>query len=120
MSPTTLIRKALHVSGLDFSAVASGEWLAADARGDILLHKFMEPMQLSANALAKALKVSINRVTGIRNGTRNTTAATALRLQAAIGVSASFWLGLQRQHNLELAEAEFASKIAEEAHGFVA
>jgi len=108
------------VSGLDFSTVASRERLAPVAPGDILLHEFMEPMQLSANALAKALKVPTNRVTGILNGTRNITADTALRLQAAFGVSASFWLGLQSQYNLELAEAEFAGKIAEEVHRFAA
>jgi len=111
---------AEDIISMDFSDVATGERLAAVAPGDILLHEFMEPMQFSTNALAKALNVPTNRVTGILNGTRNITADTALRLQAAFGVSATFWLGLQTRYNLELAEAEFATKIAEEVHRFAA
>ncbi|MDQ6965520.1 MAG: HigA family addiction module antitoxin [Mariprofundaceae bacterium] len=108
------------LAGMDFSDVASGERLVPVAPGDVLLHEFMEPMGLSANALAKALKVPTNRVTGIINGTRNITADTALRLQAAFGVSATAWLGLQSRYNLEQAEAELADKIAAEVHRLAA
>jgi len=108
------------LANMDFSDVASGRRLEAVAPGDILLHEFMEPMGLSANALAKALRVPANRITGILKGTRNITADTALRLQAAFGVSAGLWLGLQSQYNLELAETRLAGKIVEEVHRLAA
>lgn len=78
-------------------------------------------MNLSANALAKAMKVPANCITGILKGTSNITADTALRLQAALGVSANFWLGIQSQFNLEQAEeAELADTIASEAQRLAA
>jgi len=103
-----------ELATIDFSDVATGERLQAVAPGDILMHEFMEPMALSANALARAMKVPANRITGILNGTRNITADTALRLQAAFGVSAAFWMGLQSQYNLEQAESAFADTISAE------
>jgi len=105
---------------MNFSDVAADESLQAVAPGDILRHDFMEPMALSANALSKAMKVPANRITGILNGTRNITADTALRLQAALGVSAAFWLGVQSQYNLEQAEYKFAETIAAEVHRLAA
>jgi len=105
---------------MNFSDVATDESLQAVAPGDILMHEFMEPMSLSANALSKAMKVPANRITGILNGTRNITADTALRLQAALGVSAAFWLGVQSQYNLEQAEYKFAETIAVEVHRLAA
>ncbi len=74
------------------------------------MHEFMKPMDLSANALSKAMKVPTNRIT----------ADTALRLQAALGVSASFWLGIQSQYNLERATAEVADTIAAEVQRLAA
>ena len=109
-----------ELATMDFSDVATGERLNAVATGDILMHEFMEPMSISANALAKAMKVPANRITSILKGNRNITADTALRLQAAFGVSASFWLGLQSQYNLEQAESELADTIAAEVHRLAA
>jgi len=105
---------------IDFSDVATGESLEAVAPGHILLHEFMQPMSLSANALSKAMKVPANRITGIINGTRNITADTALRLQAALGVSASFWLGIQSQYSLERAIAMSADSISTEVQRLAA
>ncbi|ATX81683.1 addiction module antidote protein, HigA family [Mariprofundus ferrinatatus] len=109
-----------ELNNIDYSDVATGENLNPVSPGDILLHDFMEPLSLSSNALARAMKVPTNRITGILNGTRNITADTALRLQAAFGVSASFWMGLQSRYNLEIAEAELAETIAAEVHRFAA
>jgi addiction module HigA family antidote len=68
----------------DFGDVidTTAEAVAATTPGDLLRHEFMEPLGLSANALAAALKVPTNRITGILNGTRTLTADTALRLGA--------------------------------------
>ncbi|WP_198295767.1 HigA family addiction module antitoxin, partial [Imhoffiella purpurea] len=55
--------------------------------GEVLREDFMEPLALSANALAKALHVPPNRITAILNGTRSITADTALRLARYFDVS---------------------------------
>ena len=39
--------------------------------GEILNEEFLEPLGLSANALALALRVPANRITGIVNGSRS-------------------------------------------------
>jgi len=47
--------------------------------GEILYEEFMEPLELSQNALVKALHVTPLRINEIVNGKRAITADTALR-----------------------------------------
>lgn len=84
--------------------------------GEVLREEFMVPLGLSANAVARALKVPANRVTAIigEPATRGVTADTALRLARCFGTSARFWLNLQIAHDLSVAEAEFGRRIAGE------
>lgn len=71
--------------------------------GRFLLSEFMEPHQLSANALANALHVPANRITAILKGQRGITADTALRLARYFGTTADFWLNLQKDYELRQA-----------------
>lgn len=48
--------------------------------GEILKEEFMEPLELSATALAKALDVPANRIRALLNEQRDITGDTALRL----------------------------------------
>ncbi|MEN0077255.1 MAG: HigA family addiction module antitoxin [Paracraurococcus sp.] len=80
--------------------------------GEILAEEFMAPLGLSANALA--LRVPANRVTAILHGRRGITADTALRLAAYFGTTPEFWLGLQQQHELEIAERAQGERIRRE------
>ena len=48
--------------------------------GEILSEEFMAPMELSSNALARAIGVTPARVNEIVNGRRGISADTALRL----------------------------------------
>ena len=80
--------------------------------GEILKTEFMEPLALSANALARALGVPANRVTAIVNGTRGITGDTALRLARYFGNSARFWMNLQAKYELDAAEDDSGSEIA--------
>ncbi len=74
--------------------------------GEVLREQLSE-LDLSASALAAALHVPANRITGILNGTRALTPETALRLERFfLGTSAQFWLNLQT--NFDLREAELA------------
>ena len=71
--------------------------------GEILKEEFMRPLGLSANALARALRVPPNRISAIVNGSRSVTADTALRLAKAFGSTPDFWLNLQKQYDLDCA-----------------
>ena len=80
--------------------------------GEVLWHEFMEPLGLSSNALAKRLLVPGNRVSEIVKGRRAVTGDTALRLAAAFGTSAEFWMNLQKGYELAVARDGFAEEIA--------
>ena len=71
----------------------------------------MKPFGLSANGLSKALGIPQNRVSEIVRGRRGITADTALRLECAFGVSASFWLNLQSHYELEVAARDSGEAI---------
>ena len=66
-----------------------------------------------ATALSRALDVPTNRITQIINGQRAITAETALRLGQWFGTSPDFWLNLQKQYELRLAEQQYGQKIRE-------
>lgn len=84
--------------------------------GEILLKEFLEPMRISQNQLGRDLGVSPRRVNEIVHGNRSVTADTALRLSAYFGNSASFWLGLQMDYNLDIAEDALSKRIHKEVH----
>ena len=98
----------------EFSDIATGNSLDPVTPGVILLHDFMEPLNLSANALALALHVPANRITGILSATRGITADTALRLAHYFGTTPQFWMNLQRNYDLRRAEAAVGKRIRTE------
>jgi len=74
--------------------------------GEVLKEEFMKPLGLSANALARAIRVPANRISAIVNAERRVTADTALRLAKALGTTPDFWLNLQKQYDLDCARNE--------------
>jgi addiction module HigA family antidote len=72
--------------------------------GEILLEEFMKPMGISQNELARALRVPPRRINEIVHGKRGITVDTALRLSRHFGTSVRFWLGLQDDYDLDIAE----------------
>jgi addiction module HigA family antidote len=74
--------------------------------GEILVHEFMAPLELSARGLAEALGVPPNRITQIVAGQRSMTADTAHRLSRYFGTTPEFWMNLQTAHDLSKAAAE--------------
>ena len=66
---------------------------------------------MSANQLAQQLNVTTNRITQIIAGKRSITGDTALRLGHWFRNGAEFWLNLQTQYDLRLAELEAAKEI---------
>ncbi len=82
--------------------------------GKILLEEFLIPMGISQNELARSMRVPPGRINEIVNGKRGITAETALRLSAAFGTSAKFWINLQCMYDLEIAQSDLAKKIEKE------
>ena len=82
--------------------------------GEILFEEFLKPMDISQNKLGRDLGVSPRRINEIIHGKRSITADTALRLGVYFGNSPSFWLGLQMDYDLDIAEDTLSDKIKNE------
>lgn len=72
--------------------------------GEILNEEFLLPMNVSQYRLAKTIGVDARRINSIVHGKRGITAETALLLAQFFGNSPSFWMGLQSQYDLEVAQ----------------
>ena len=79
--------------------------------GEVLREDFLRPAGLSANALAKALRVPAPRINDIVRERRGITADTAMRLARYFGGDAQSWLNLQTLYDLRVAEKASARKI---------
>jgi addiction module HigA family antidote len=88
--------------------------------GEILLEEFLKPMGLSQNRLALDIRVPARRINEIVHGKRRITADTALRLGKFFGMSPQFWLGLQMDYDLDVAEDNLREKINREVQPYAA
>ncbi len=86
--------------------------------GEVLLEEFLKPMSLSQNRLALDIRVPARRINEIVHGRRRITPDTALRLARYFDMSAQFWLGLQMDYDLDMAEDELAQKIDNEVRAY--
>ena len=82
--------------------------------GEVLKEDFLKPLGLSANALAKALRVPAPRINDVVLKRRAVSADTAMRLARYFGGDARSWLTLQMNYDLRLAEIRSARRIARE------
>ncbi len=82
--------------------------------GEILFEEFLKPMNISQNQLGRDLGVSPRRINEIIHGKRSVTADTALRLSVYFGNSATFWLGLQMDYDLDVADDQLSKQIHRE------
>jgi len=73
--------------------------------GEHLAEELRE-LGMSAAELSRQIDVPVNRITGIIHGQRGITADTALRLGHWFGTSPQFWMNLQQNYELRLAESE--------------
>lgn len=69
---------------------------------------------LTANALALKLRVPANRLSDIIRGRRGISAETALRLGRYFSTGAEFWMNLQSQYDLAVAERALGEQIRRE------
>ena len=79
--------------------------------GEILREDLMKPLGLSANRLARDLKVPVTRISEIVNGRSGVTTDIALRLARYFGSTPQFWMNLQAVYDLNVAMISSADKI---------
>lgn len=72
--------------------------------GEVLREEFLTPLELSVNALAKALGVPTPRINDVVRERRGVTPDTAMRLARYFGGDARSWLNLQIAYDLRIAE----------------
>jgi addiction module HigA family antidote len=80
--------------------------------GEILLEDFMKPIGISARRLAADIDVSPSRISELVNGQRPITADTALRLGLFFGMEPRFWLNLQSEYDIRVADRRLRAKLS--------
>lgn len=88
--------------------------------GEILREDYLEPLGLSVNALAQALKVPASRMNEIVRERRGVTADTALRLARYFKTSERLWLNLQTEYDLRKVQIHSAERVAREISPYTA
>jgi addiction module HigA family antidote len=96
-----------------FSSPPGGFSLAPVHPGRTLASE-LAARHLSAHALALKLRVPANRVSEIIAGRRGISPETALRLGRYFGTGAAFWVNLQSQYDLSMAEQQLGARVATE------
>jgi addiction module HigA family antidote len=78
--------------------------------GEILKDE-LDELEITPTELARQLDVPANRIGQIIAGKRAITGDTALRLGHWFGIDPQFWLNLQSQHDLALADRQSGEAI---------
>ena len=86
--------------------------------GEVLLEEFIKPMELSQNRLAISIGVDTRRINEIVLGKRAITADTALRLSRFFDNSPQFWMGLQSQYDLDVAQDQLGKRLNREVRPY--
>jgi addiction module HigA family antidote len=77
-----------------------------------ILRRELHARRISANALARALRVPSGRIVDILNGKRSITAETALRLGRYFGNGPQLWMNLQAHYDLAIAMRDVGALLA--------
>ncbi len=81
--------------------------------GEIIKEEYLEPLGMSANALAVALRIPAPRINDVIRQKRGISIDTALRLARYFNTTAQFWMNLQISYDLKIAGPKI-TKIEEE------
>ena len=88
-----------------------GKKLAPVHPGEVLREEFLEPMKLTPYSVAAKLGVPRTRIERLAREETPVTADTALRLGKFFGTTPAFWMNIQAQFDLEMAEDNIAPQI---------
>lgn len=82
--------------------------------GELIRQEWLEPLEMTPGRLARALGVDRQRVYEIVGGKRSISADMALRLARWSGMRPAFWIGLQSDYDVQVAEWKHGREIAEQ------
>lgn len=82
--------------------------------GEVLREDYLGPLDMSANALARALHVPASRVNDILLERRGVTVDTAMRLVRFFGGDVQSWMNLQTAFEIKMAERSLAKRVDRE------
>lgn len=81
--------------------------------GEIIKEEYLEPLNMSVNALAIALRIPAPRINDVVRQKRGVSIDTALRLARYFNTTAQFWMNLQISYDLKIARQNMV-KIKDE------
>ena len=81
--------------------------------GEIIKEEYLEPLNMSVNALAIALRIPAPRINDVVRQKRGVSIDTALRLARYFNTTAQFWMNLQINYDLKIARQNMV-KIKDE------
>jgi antitoxin HigA-1 len=81
--------------------------------GEIIKEEYLKPLNMSANALAVALRIPAPRINDVIRQKRGVSIDTALRLARYFNTTAQFWMNLQISYDLKIAKQNM-TKIKDE------
>ena len=84
--------------------------------GDVLLEDFMNPLGLSAYAVAKAVGATPIAISEIIRRKRGVSAEMAIKLGRLFNVSPELWMGIQADYDLEIARDRSEADIFRRVH----
>lgn len=87
--------------------------------GEILSEEFLKPMGITKARLASDLDVPASRISEIVNKQRPITVDTAMRLAVFFNMEARFWLNLQVEYDVRVAEEKLLPEIRTRIRPFV-
>lgn len=79
--------------------------------GEVLREEFLKPLDLSAGAAARKLGLPRTRIERIAAEETGITVDTALRLARLFNTSTEFWLNLQRDYEVQIAEKAIGREL---------
>ncbi len=72
--------------------------------GEIIKEEYLKPLNMSANALAIALRVPAPRINDVIRQKRGISVDTALRLARYFNTTPQFWMNLQISYDIKMAK----------------
>jgi addiction module HigA family antidote len=82
--------------------------------GEVLREEFLKPFSLTEKDLAAQLGIPAKNVEDVIAEKSGITADLALRSAKFFGTSAQFWLGLQSDHDIDIAREKLGDKLEKE------
>lgn len=82
------------------SITTNPDWLENDHAGDLLVSEFLEPLDITVEALADAIAMSTEHIRSVIDGEKRMDAELDLRLGRYFGMSEGFFLRLQDSYEL--------------------